>query len=83
MKVKVRVLKGKEKGEGGGEQKDGKEEELLGEVEGEGEEVECEVYEWIGPKEALEDQEWDFDEFVRMKMKAFVREDEGFQDVEG
>lgn len=51
------------------------------------EEVECETYIWTAPAERLEKSEWDFDEFVRDKMRRWVgREasdaDEGFQDVD-
>lgn len=38
----------------------------------EGEEVEAETYVWIGNEEDLEDQEWDFKEFQREKMRFWV-----------
>ncbi|KIW07296.1 uncharacterized protein PV09_02146 [Verruconis gallopava] len=34
--------------------------------------VEAETYVWIGPKSDLDDHEWDFQEFVRDKMWAWV-----------
>lgn len=43
------------------------------------EEVEAETYEWIGPRDCLEDEEWDFDDFVKRKMSMWVREDQGFE----
>ncbi|PSN74367.1 hypothetical protein BS50DRAFT_539583 [Corynespora cassiicola Philippines] len=80
-KVKVRVLEqgAKENGEGG-----------MGDVSQpemanvEGEEVEAEVYVWIAGSHRLEEEEWDFGDFVRDKMSRWVgREaadaDEGFQ----
>ncbi|KAF2689021.1 hypothetical protein K458DRAFT_399867 [Lentithecium fluviatile CBS 122367] len=89
-KVSVRVLdgdgepagRGKVQGEGG-----------MGDVSlppsanVEGEEVEAETYIWIAGAKRLEKKEWDFAEFVRDKMGAWVgREaaetDEGFQDVD-
>jgi hypothetical protein len=45
----------------------------------EGEEVECDVYVFLSP-DALEDQEWDFEEFRTQKMKKWTREDYGFED---
>ncbi|KAH7135242.1 hypothetical protein B0J11DRAFT_155589 [Dendryphion nanum] len=82
--VKVRVLEqeeGKKEGEG---QEMGdlsqKEEDNV-----EGEEVEAEVYEWIGLKNDLEDDEWDFAHFVREKMVYWAGPDaidEGFKDVD-
>ncbi|KAI1814798.1 AIG2-like family-domain-containing protein [Poronia punctata] len=45
----------------------------------EGEEVECEVYVFLD-KTALEDREWDFEEFRTQKMKHWTREDYGFAD---
>jgi len=38
----------------------------------EGEEVECETYVWIAGEELLEDEEWDFGEFVREKMHRWA-----------
>jgi Gamma-glutamyl cyclotransferase, AIG2-like len=38
----------------------------------EGEEVETEVYVWIGREGDLEDGEWDFDEFVREKLALWA-----------
>ncbi|KAI8933374.1 hypothetical protein NX059_009991 [Plenodomus lindquistii] len=54
---------------------------------GRGEQVDAETYIWIAGARRLEPEEWDFDEFVRDKMKRWVgREaadtDEGFQDVD-
>ncbi|KAF2140200.1 uncharacterized protein K452DRAFT_273808 [Aplosporella prunicola CBS 121167] len=37
-----------------------------------GEEVEVETYVWIAGKHKLEDEEWDFDEFVREKIGRWV-----------
>jgi hypothetical protein len=34
--------------------------------------VEAETYVWIGPKSDLDDDEWDFQEFVKEKMHAWV-----------
>ncbi|KAF1969612.1 hypothetical protein BU23DRAFT_234559 [Bimuria novae-zelandiae CBS 107.79] len=50
----------------------------------EGEEVDAETYIWVSPASELEDEEWDFAEFVRSKMKRWVgyeaaEADEGFQ----
>ncbi|KAF2272664.1 uncharacterized protein EI97DRAFT_436750 [Westerdykella ornata] len=58
-----------------------------GEEEGEGEEVDAETYIWIAGAERLEPQEWDFDEFVREKMRRWVggseeERDSGFKDVD-
>lgn len=57
-KVKIKTLKevGDDKGKGNVE----------------GEEVEVETYVWIAGKEALEDGEWDFEEFRREKMHRWV-----------
>ncbi|KAF2702803.1 hypothetical protein K504DRAFT_444846 [Pleomassaria siparia CBS 279.74] len=51
----------------------------------EGGEIEAEVYVWIAGKQRLEPEEWDFEHFVKEKMKRWVGrdvEDEGFQDVD-
>ncbi|KAH8652326.1 hypothetical protein BX600DRAFT_441214 [Xylariales sp. PMI_506] len=45
----------------------------------EGEEVESEVYVFKDPR-ALEDREWDFEEFRTQKMKKWTRADYGFED---
>ncbi|KAI8633145.1 AIG2-like family-domain-containing protein [Xylariaceae sp. FL1651] len=45
----------------------------------EGEEAECEVYVFNVPT-ALEDREWDFEEFRTQKMRKWTREDYGFAD---
>lgn len=37
-----------------------------------GEEVECWVYVWIASREGLQEEEWDFEEFVREKMWRWV-----------
>ncbi|KAF9641461.1 AIG2-like protein [Lasiodiplodia theobromae] len=42
--------------------------------EAEGEEVEAETYIWTAGEQALEDDEWDFDEFVREKLRFWVGE---------
>lgn len=82
-KVRVRVLEQKDskadQGEGGMGDLSLKEEDNV-----EGEEVEAETYIWVAPAWQLKDQEWDFSEFVRDKMRRWVgREtaemDEGFQ----
>lgn len=39
-----------------------------------GDVVEAETYVWISPITDLEDQEWDFEEFVKQKMWAWVGE---------
>jgi len=39
-----------------------------------GEAVGCETYVWIAGKRQLEDREWDFEEFVREKMRRWVGE---------
>lgn len=61
---------------------------LLDLIEGE---VEAETYVWVAPREELEEQEWDFEEFKREKMWAWIGEghgdidtevDEGFGDVD-
>lgn len=88
-KVKVEVLPLPDKAEqrGGTVDLGG----LTGEVEGgggmQGELVDAETYIWIAGARRLQPEEWDFDEFVREKMKRWVgREaaetDEGFQDVD-
>ncbi|KAJ4293374.1 hypothetical protein N0V90_008657 [Kalmusia sp. IMI 367209] len=85
-RVKVRVLQ--QTSQKGGDAKGGignvqqKEEDNV-----EGAEVEAETYIWTAPAKELEDEEWDFSEFVRDKMQRWVgREaadmDEGFQDVD-
>lgn len=58
------------------------EENLADHVEGE---LEAETYVWCDPREDLEEEEWDFGEFVREKMWAWVGEgaDEGATDVDG
>jgi len=86
-KVRVRVLVGKDEGKGvvdkGKEQGMGdltiKEEDNV-----EGEEVEAETYIWVAGAHRLEADEWDFNEFVRDKMKRWVggdaaQTDDGFQ----
>ncbi|KAF2845280.1 hypothetical protein T440DRAFT_408313 [Plenodomus tracheiphilus IPT5] len=50
-------------------------------------EVEAETYIWVAGARRLEPEEWDFDEFVKDKMKHWVggeatETDEGFQDVD-
>jgi hypothetical protein len=52
-----------------------------GEGNVEGKEVECEVYVFKFPA-ALEDREWDFEEFRKNKMKHWTREDYGFEDTD-
>ncbi|KAL5464995.1 hypothetical protein PMIN07_004226 [Paraphaeosphaeria minitans] len=85
-KVHVRYLEQKDsatdEGEGGMGDLTAKEEDNI-----EGEEVEAETYIWVAPASHLQDEEWDFGEFVRDKMKRWVgREaaemDDGFQDVD-
>jgi hypothetical protein len=82
-KVRVRVLEQKggaaHDGQGGMGDLALKEEDNV-----EGDEVEAETYIWVAPASHLEDEEWDFAEFVRDKMRRWVgREaaemDEGFQ----
>ncbi|KAF9737233.1 hypothetical protein PMIN03_003586 [Paraphaeosphaeria minitans] len=82
-KVHVRYLEQKDsatdEGEGGMGDLTAKEEDNI-----EGEEVEAETYIWVAPASHLQDEEWDFGEFVRDKMKRWVgREaaemDDGFQ----
>jgi hypothetical protein len=70
-RVKVRVLK-----EGEGKAEDG--------YKGQGEEVEAETYIWTASPDALEEEEWDFEEFVREKMSRWVgsgaaETDDGFK----
>ncbi|KAF2826684.1 hypothetical protein CC86DRAFT_369880 [Ophiobolus disseminans] len=79
-KVSVRVLEqGSKKGDGGmGDLAQNEEDNV------EGKEVEAETYIWTAGAKYLEEEEWDFAEFVRDKMKRWVgREaagtDEGFQ----
>lgn len=45
---------------------------VAGEGNVEGEEVECETYVWIAGREGLEDEEWDFNDFVKTKMRRWV-----------
>lgn len=84
-KVRVRVLEQKQHGDGEGEGEGG-----MGDVEQreednvEGEEVDAETYIWIAGADKLEEEEWDFAEFVRDKMGRWVggdtaERDEGFQ----
>ncbi|KAL6703412.1 hypothetical protein ACN47E_009671 [Coniothyrium glycines] len=86
-RVGVRVLReGGGGGEGEGEKDEGGEEEE-GEEE---EEVEAETYVWSAGVHRLEDEEWDFAEFVREKLGRWVggadegaeEADDGFQDVQ-
>ena len=51
-------------------------------VDGAEEDVSAETYVWIGKEESLEDEEWDFDVFVKERMWAWAGTDEGFGDVE-
>ena len=86
-KVRVRVLVGKDAGMGVAEK--GKEQgmgdlTIKEEDNVEGEEVEAETYIWVAGAHRLEPDEWDFNEFVRDKMKRWVggdaaQADEGFQ----
>ncbi|KAJ9639938.1 hypothetical protein H2201_007284 [Coniosporium apollinis] len=48
----------------------------VGEVEG------VETYVWIAGRKELEDEEWDFEVFVREKMGRWIGVDEGFADVD-
>ncbi|KAI9676392.1 MAG: hypothetical protein M1817_000549 [Caeruleum heppii] len=48
----------------------------------EGDAVEAETYVWIAGRRKLEAGEWDFGLFQTEKMGRWVREDEGFADVE-
>lgn len=57
--VKVRVL------EAAGD-------EMTGEGNVEGEEVEAETYVWISGAERLEESEWDFESFKKDKMKYWI-----------
>ncbi|CAI6306460.1 unnamed protein product [Periconia digitata] len=41
-------------------------------AEGEGEEVEAETYIWIAGEDHLEDEEWDFERFVKEEMGGFL-----------
>lgn len=51
---------------------------VTGEGNLEGEEVEAETYLWVAGEERLEGTEWDFGEFQREKMRFWVgREGEG------
>ena len=43
-----------------------------------GESARCETYIWIAKREELEEREWDFDEFVREKMRRWVGEDKEY-----
>jgi hypothetical protein len=49
---------------------------VLNQDDGEGEEVEAETYIWVAGAHRLEEQEWDFDEFVKEKMGRWVGGDE-------
>lgn len=85
QKVRVKVLKGTALDEKADEER------LEEQVE---EEVEAETYVWTDARSDLEDDEWDFDEFKREKMWAWVGQakadveesavevDEGFGDVD-
>ncbi|KAL8637879.1 MAG: hypothetical protein Q9228_004903 [Teloschistes exilis] len=68
-KVKIRVL-----------EKEG--DEVTGEGNVEGEEVEVETYVWIAGQAALEEGEWDFGEFRREKMGSWVDAREEYDDVD-
>jgi hypothetical protein len=55
--------------------------------EGKETEIEAETYVWTAGSHRLDPKEWDFDEFVREKMKRWVGSDaadmdEGFRDVD-
>ncbi|EMD67217.1 hypothetical protein GGP41_007132 [Bipolaris sorokiniana] len=72
-KVRVRVLLPSQKVQGGKGEEEGmgdlaqKEEDNV-----EGDEVEAETYIWVAGEHRLEDDEWDFAEFVREKMGRWV-----------
>jgi hypothetical protein len=77
-KVSVRVLETKKGNEEMGDFSQKEDDNI------EGEEVEAETYIWIAGANRLEQQEWDFAEFVKDKMKNWVGEegaeaDEGFK----
>lgn len=58
-------------------------EETNGEGEAEGEEwADTQTYIWIAPEHELEEQEWDFDEFVRTKMWRWSGASEEFKEVD-
>jgi hypothetical protein len=78
QKVAVRVLESKKGGDGMGDLSQEEKENV------EGEQVDAETYIWTAGAHRLEQEEWDFAEFVRDKMKRWVGreaadEDEGFQ----
>jgi hypothetical protein len=78
-KVSVHVLETKKGNDDGMGDLSQKEDENV-----EGEQVEAETYIWIAGANRLEQEEWDFAEFVRDKMKRWVGKegaevDEGFQ----
>ncbi|KAK6833918.1 hypothetical protein PG990_001250 [Apiospora arundinis] len=52
-----------------------------GEGNVEGEEVECQTYVYMDPKN-LEPREWDYHHFRTEKMKYWTREDYGFEDTD-
>lgn len=51
--------------------------------QGEGIEVEAETYVWIAGEDALEDYEWDFEEFKREKMKFWVGSECSEEGIQG
>ena len=77
--VKVRILESTKPHNDVDDDDDG--ETVLGEVESQGAEIEAETYLWIAGAKRLEAEEWDFDEFVREKMKRWVDSevDDGFR----
>ncbi len=52
---------------------------LLDDIGNESEETEAETYAWADEMEALEDGEWDFEEFRREKMGRWVGSDEEYE----
>lgn len=55
----------------------------IGQGNVEGEQVEVETYVWIGGRDALEDDEWDFAEFKRDKLKWWVDADDEYEGESG
>lgn len=47
-----------------------------------GDEVQCETYVWKAPRENLEDEEWDFDEFVKEKLWRWAGSDNEYREVD-
>ncbi|KAF7732059.1 hypothetical protein EC973_007164 [Apophysomyces ossiformis] len=46
------------------------------------EEVDCEVYIWVGEREQLEDRDWKYEDFVQRHLPLLLLDSTTFQDVD-